>query len=151
MNSQMRTRPELAGAPAHKLLLRLQKLEYLVISQNRFQRRLLLELLHGFGVRSIREADAPESIALDPGNYGAEVILWDWPSPDLDGLRRLCRRRAGWTPAVIVLDTLPSNDMVAMAVAAGAASIIAKPFSAKIVMSHVAHAVHQRSREVYLD
>lgn len=151
MNSQMRTRPELAGTPAHKLLQRLQMLEYLVISRNRFQRRLLLDLLHGFGVRSIRETDTPESIALDPGHHGAEVVLWDWPAPDLDSLRRLCRRRAGWTPAVIVLAPQPSNDMVAMAVAAGAASIIAKPFSAKIVMSHVAHAVHQRSREVYLD
>lgn len=134
------------AAGASRLRQRLIALSCAVISERRHSRDMLADILRNFGVRRMQIYTRPDE--MDPMLDGqADLFLWDWIAPDWAMLKELSQPLGGWYPAVIIFEPLPSPERVAMAVAAGASSVIAKPFSASVVLSHMAHAIHRRSRE----
>ena len=139
-----------ASPVVHRLRQRLVALNYEVASENRYQRRLIADMLHTFGIRGVCEIDRPQDNGPLVSSH-AEVIIWEWREPELALLSRICRPRRGWRPAVIIIEPAPSTERVAMIIGAGACSVLARPFSTNAIMSHVAHAVAMRSNEVALD
>jgi AmiR/NasT family two-component response regulator len=131
---------------------RLVALRYMLVGPG-FRRRLLQDMLTLFGVNSVAHSpslhDACHAIWL----HRPDLVLWDWDAPDLDGLKQLHRECLSMPnrPVIIVLAAAPSPELVAAVVLAGAAGIVAKPFSTNAVMSQVAHALANRTREYLID
>ena len=132
---------------AMRLRRRLQRLRYHVFCESRQRRKSIAGTLRNFGISWVHESAPP--LEYDPLLDGhPDVFVWDWDIPNLPALTKLCRSGGVDGPAVIVLDSQPSTELVAMVIACGAHGVIAKPYSANGMLSHIAHAVHRKSNAV---
>ena len=141
------------SSPPEALRGRLARLRYLLVAPTTFQRRLLQDMLRIFGVTSIAHSEGPQAACYALRQQRPDIVLWEWDNPDLEGLKQLSRAVLDMPqPAgIIVLATAPSAELVAAAVLAGAAGIVAKPFSTNVLMSQVAHAMARRTRQHLID
>lgn len=118
------------------------RLNILVIDDSQFVRRLVQEVLMGFGVGKVIAADSAEQAFKAMEINRPDLIICDWQMYPIDGitmLRRLrneLKHRYHGIP-FIMLTGHSGNDQVATALGEGADSYIVKPFSAKTLMQHL--------------
>lgn len=116
------------------------KLHFLLIDDNQFIRRLLLEILRSWGAGSVRMVESPDEAWTEMKVRRPDIIFCDWMMSPVDGLSFL--RTLRQTPGhqniqVIMLTGHASVDHVSTALGEGANSYIVKPFSPTTLMEHV--------------
>jgi two-component system chemotaxis response regulator CheY len=132
------------------------KLTVLLVDDNAFIRRLLNDILRSFRVGKIVQAASVEEALSHLENLQPDVIFCDWLMVPTDGLSLLRAVRQGRTPIdlktpIIMLTGETRLDRVAIAIADGADSYIAKPISAKNLMSHLIRLIAADKPVHYLD
>src|SRR5258705_3628599 len=118
------------------------KLTVLLVDDNEFIRRLLGDMLRSFRVGKVIQAAGVEEALSHLATVQPDVIFCDWLMAPVDGISLLRAVRQGGTSIdpktpIIMLTGETRIDRVAVAIADGADSYIAKPVSAKILMSHL--------------
>jgi DNA-binding response OmpR family regulator len=128
----------------------LERLNFLVVDDNKHMRALVTTVLHALGARNVVEAadgaDAYKELAVFP----ADIIVCDWNMSPLDGLDfvRLVRTgRDSPNPfaAIIMLTGHTETHRVLEARDAGVHEFLAKPISAKALYSRI-RAIIERPR-----
>jgi two-component system chemotaxis response regulator CheY len=132
------------------------KLTVLLVDDNQFIRKLLVDVLRSFRVGKVVEAAGVEAALSHLASMQPDVIFCDWLMVPVDGLSLLRAVRQGRTPIdprtpIIMLTGECRVDRVAIAIAEGADSYIAKPISAKILMSHLIKLIAADKSVHYLD
>ena len=120
-----------------KDFLRLRKLHFAVLASNRHDRALVVEILRSIPVAKLSILENIEQVmeVYPP----PDVTLWAWTVRDFALLRRLASNAK--PRHVILLDGPPTPELLVMATDAGAAGILAKPFSVQALTSHIARTV----------
>lgn len=104
-----------------------------IVADNKFERGLAVELLRSFRIANISQFDVPSIVQhLRPP---PDVVLWIWASRDYALLRKLTRQ--GQSGRIIILDSSPSPEMLALALDAGATSVLSRPYSIRDLLSHI--------------
>ena len=119
------------------------KLTILLIDDNKFIRRLIGEIFSVSGVGRIVEADSADAAMLRMEETQPDVIFCDWFMEGKGGLDVLRAVRGGRVPIdpkthFIMLTGESRPDHVSSALSEGADAYIAKPVSARILMTHLA-------------
>ncbi len=131
-------------------------LTVLLVDDNEFIRRLLGDILRSFRVGKVIQAAGVEEALSHLATVQPDVIFCDWMMAPVDGLSLLRAVRQSETPIdpktpIIMLTGETRVDRVAVAIADGADSYIAKPVSAKILMSHLLKLIADDRPVHYLD
>lgn len=111
-----------------------ERLNFLVVEDDAFQRRLLLAWLEAFGARGVREAaDGAKALELFEA-APADVVVTDWEMPGLDGIaltKRLRDRRRSPDPLVPILmaTSYGERSRVLRAMRAGVSGYLVKPLT----------------------
>lgn len=118
------------------------KLTILVIDDSQFVRRLVQEMLKGFGVGKIFLAESAQEAFARLEATCPDLIICDWQMHPVDGLeilRKIRLQSSGGYPRIpfIMLTGHNGNDDVATAIGEGADSYIVKPFSSGTLMTHL--------------
>jgi len=116
------------------------QLTILVIDDSEFVRRLVFEMLSGFGVGKIVLAESADIAFARMDAMRPDLIICDWQMHPVDGLavlRKLRLRPDLPRIPFIMLTGHRSNDDVTTAIGEGADSYIVKPFSSATLMSHL--------------
>lgn len=122
----------------------LSEVEFLVIDDNQFVRRLLGEVLRSFGARKVQEVESPEAAFTQMQLRMPDIVLCDWMMSPMDGLEFLRKLRAmprGRHTPVIMITGHATSDHVAAALGEGADSYIVKPFNPSTLMEHIVKVV----------
>ena len=131
----------------------LTSLDILVVDDNQFIRRLLMEVLRSFGVGSVRQAPAVDEALWKIDHKTPDIIFCDWMMSPVDGLSFLRRLRGEdktrHTPVVMITGHA-TTDHVSAALGEGADSYIVKPFTAATVMEHIVKVVLKSGNVEYL-
>lgn len=120
----------------------LERLNFLVVDDNRHMRSLVRTLLHALGVRDIKEATDGADAYARLGTYAADVVICNWQMSPMDGLEfvRLLRTDANspnpFVP-VIMLTAHTEAKRVVEARDAGVTEFLAKPISAHRLYSRI--------------
>ena len=118
----------------------LTPLDILVVDDNQFIRRLLIEILRSFGVGSVRQAPSVGEAMEKIGHRAPDIVFCDWMMSPVDGLAFLrdlrARDETRHTPVVMITGHATA-DHVSAALGEGADSYIVKPFKAATVMEHI--------------
>ena len=120
--------------------LDLSDIQFLVVDDNEFVRRLVFEILISFGARYVQQATSAEEALAAMKRREPDLIITDWVMPGLSGLDLLRSLRGGGGATripVIVLSGHATSDYVSQALGEGADSYIVKPFSPQTVMDHL--------------
>jgi two-component system chemotaxis response regulator CheY len=120
--------------------LDLSDIQFLVVDDNEFVRRLVFEILVSFGARYVQQATSAEEALAAMKRREPDLIITDWVMPGLTGLDLLRSLRGGGGATripVIVLSGHATSDYVSQALGEGADSYIVKPFSPQTVMDHL--------------
>jgi two-component system chemotaxis response regulator CheY len=120
--------------------LDLSDIQFLVVDDNEFVRRLVFEILVSFGARYVQQAACTEDALAAMKKREPDLIITDWVMPGLSGLDLLRTLRGGGGATripVIVLSGHATSDYVSQALGEGADSYIVKPFSPQTVMDHL--------------
>jgi CheY-like chemotaxis protein len=118
------------------------QLTILVIDDSEFVRRLVLEMLSGFGVGKILLAESAGEAFARMDVTRPDLIICDWQMHPVDGLavlRRLRLQPSEDYPRIpfIMLTGHNSTDDVTTAIGEGADSYVVKPFSSATLMTHL--------------
>ena len=118
------------------------QLTILVIDDSDFVRRLVLEMLSGFGVGKILLAESAQEAFARMEVARPDLIICDWQMHPVDGLavlRKLRLQPSEDYPRIpfIMLTGHNSTDDVTTAIGEGADSYIVKPFSSATLMTHL--------------
>ena len=118
------------------------QLTILVIDDSDFVRRLVLEMLSGFGVGKILLAESAQEAFARMEVTRPDLIICDWQMHPVDGLavlRKLRLQPSEDYPRIpfIMLTGHNSTDDVTTAIGEGADSYIVKPFSSATLMTHL--------------
>jgi CheY-like chemotaxis protein len=118
------------------------QLTILVIDDSDFVRRLVLEMLSGFGVGKILLAESAQEAFARMEVTRPDLIICDWRMHPVDGLavlRKLRLQPSEDYPRIpfIMLTGHNSTDDVTTAIGEGADSYIVKPFSSATLMTHL--------------
>ena len=132
------------------------KLTVLLVDDNEFIRRLLGDILRSFRVGKVLQAAGVAEALAHLAAEQPDVIFCDWLMVPVDGLSLLRAVRHGETgidpkTPIVMLTGETRVDRVAVAIADGADSYIAKPISAKILMSHLIKLILADRPVHYLD
>lgn len=131
----------------------LTSLDVLVVDDNQFIRRLLIEILRGFGLGSVRSAPSVGEALWKIEHKAPDIVFCDWMMSPVDGLAFLRNLRAGDRTRhmpVVMITGHATADHVSAALGEGADSYIVKPFNAATVMEHIVKVVMKSSDAVYL-
>lgn len=117
----------------------LSRVEFLVVDDNWFVRRLLREVLRSFGAGSVREAGDVAQALEEIDRKAPDIILCDWMMRPMDGLALLnaLRLERGSRIPVIMVTGHATDDHVAAALGSGADSYIVKPFRIDTLLDHI--------------
>lgn len=132
------------------------RFDVLVVEDNQFVRKLVREVLHGFGVGKVREASHGKQALSEIGRSAPDLIISDWIMAPVDGLTLLRSLRdetqfgKAYIP-VIVLSGHATDDYVAQALGEGADSYIVKPFNSATLMAHLLKVSDGTRGVAYLD
>jgi two-component system, chemotaxis family, chemotaxis protein CheY len=118
------------------------KLRFLIIDDNAHMRRIVRTLLHGFGARTVYEAEDGASGLEAFTNYTPDIVLIDWAMPIFDGLElaqmiRQPNAHANPFTAIIMLTGHSEKARVMAARDAGITEFMAKPISAKALYHRI--------------
>ena len=121
---------------------RFERLRVLVVDDNVHTRKLVITILQAFGVVQIHEADNGESAWTEMREFNPDVVLLDWVMEGMSGIELAKTIRS--SPAcpnpfvpLIMLTGYTSAEHVREARDAGINEFMAKPVSAKIMMSRL--------------
>lgn len=131
----------------------LSTVDFLVVDDNRFIRRLLREILSSFGVRKIREAVSADEAMGEVRKSPPDLILCDWVMHPVNGLAFLKRLReqTGLPRIPIIMITgHATSDHVETALGEGADGYIAKPFTSASLLAHIMKIVEASAPVFYL-
>ncbi len=120
----------------------LERLNFLVVDDNRHMRSLVRSVLRALGARHIKEATDGADAYARLGAYAADVIICSWQMSPMDGLEfvRLLRTGTdGPNPFIPVILITAHRDAkrVMEARDAGVTEFLAKPFSAQQLCSRI--------------
>jgi len=119
----------------------LHGISVLLIEQHDFMRRIIRQILHEFGIRTIRETSDAETAYKIYSNEPIDLVLTDW-APGLDGIYLLDRIRKGddspnpFIPIVVVTANTEIRH-VCHARDHGMTEYLAKPISAKSIYQRI--------------
>ncbi|MEX0590425.1 MAG: response regulator [Xanthobacteraceae bacterium] len=118
------------------------RLRFLVVDDNAHMRRIVRQLLHGFGSREIYEAeDGAAGLEAFTG-HNPDILITDWAMPIFDGieLTKTIRQPGGnanpFVP-VIMLSGHSEKRRVVEARDAGVTEFLAKPIAAKSLYERI--------------
>ena len=131
----------------------LERLNLLVVDDNRYMRSLVRSVLHALGARHVKEAtDGADAYArlgayaadayARLGAYAADIIICNWQMSPMDGLEFVRLLRTGtdspnpFVP-VILLTTHTEAKRVVEARDAGVTEFLVKPFSAQQLYARI--------------
>ena len=120
----------------------LERLNFLVVDDNRHMRSLVRSVLHALGARHIKEATDGADAYARLGTYAADIIICNWQMSPMDGLEfvRLLRTDTDspnpFVP-VIMLTAHTEAKRVVEARDAGVTEFLAKPISASQLYSRI--------------
>ncbi len=125
---------------------------FLLIDDNKFIRKLLSEILRGFGARRIHEA---ETVAEAKGKLLAhkpDMVICDWMMAPVDGMTFVkdVRGMGARTPIIMVTGHA-TPEKVTEALGDGADSYIVKPFRAATLMDHLVKVIENSRHADYLE
>jgi two-component system chemotaxis response regulator CheY len=118
----------------------LAAIDFLVIDDNKFIRRLLKEILYSFGARRVREVVSADDAFVEVRKSPPDVILCDWMMHPVNGLTFLKwvrEQTAMQRIPVIMITGHATSDYVETALGEGADSYIAKPFTPATLLAHI--------------
>jgi two-component system chemotaxis response regulator CheY len=118
------------------------RLNILVIDDSQFVRRLVEEILTGFGVGKVSTAETARKAFAEMESNCPDLVICDWqmyPEDGLSVLRKLRQELASRYPRMpfIMLTGHSGPGDVSAAIGEGANSYIVKPFSAQTLMNHI--------------
>jgi len=121
-------------------------LRFLIVDNNPFMRRMVRDLLNGFGGHHIVEAEDSASGFAAIGGSKPDIVFIDWEMPNLGGLE-LTRRIRNQSPEanpflpIIMITGHAEKKRVLAARDAGVSEFLVKPITAKALHSRVLSAV----------
>jgi two-component system chemotaxis response regulator CheY len=120
----------------------LERLNFLVVDDNKHMRALVKSILHALGVKSILEAADGADAFKELRHFPADIIICDWNMSPLDGLDFMCLvRTSGDSPnpyvPIIMLTGHTEMNRVLEARDSGVHEFLAKPISAKSLYSRI--------------
>ncbi len=119
-----------------------QRLRFLLVDDNAHMRRIVRQLLHGFGSREIFEADDGAAGIEAFINHNPDIIITDWAMPVFDGieLTKSIRQPGGnanpFVP-IIMLSGHSEKRRVLEARDSGITEFLAKPIAAKALYERI--------------
>lgn len=123
------------------------QLSFLVIEDSAFMRGILRNLLRGFGVRTIHEAEDGAKGLIQLENASPDIVLVDWQMPEMDGLEVVKHiRRPDYEHAyvpIILVTAHTERSRVLTAREAGVHEILSKPVSAAALQRRISSIVFQ--------
>jgi two-component system, chemotaxis family, chemotaxis protein CheY len=119
-----------------------QRLRFLVIDDNAHMRRIVRQLLHGFGSREIFEAEDGAAGLEAVGNHNPDIVITDWAMPVFDGIEfTKSIRQPGTTlnpfVPIIMLSGHSEKRRVMEARDSGITEFLAKPIAAKALYERI--------------
>jgi CheY-like chemotaxis protein len=118
------------------------RLRFLVVDDNAHMRRIVRQLLHGFGSREIYEAEDGAAGLEGFTGHNPDIIITDWAMPIFDGieLTKTIRQPGGnanpFVP-IIMLSGHSEKRRVVEARDAGITEFLAKPIAAKALYERI--------------
>jgi len=118
------------------------RLRFLVIDDNAHMRRIVRQLLHGFGSREIFEAEDGAAGIEAFGNHNPDIVITDWAMPVFDGLeftKSIRQPGSNTNPFVpiIMLSGHSEKRRVMEARDSGITEFLAKPIAAKALYERI--------------
>ncbi|MBL6959178.1 MAG: response regulator [Rhodospirillales bacterium] len=129
----------------------LERLNFLIVDDNKHMRALVKSILHALGVKSCLEASDGADAFKELRHFPADIIICDWNMSPLDGLDFVRLVRTGkdspnpFVP-IIMLTGHTEMNRVLEARDSGVHEFLAKPISAKKLYSRV-RSIIERPRE----
>lgn len=129
----------------------LSQVKFLVIDDNAFARTLIRRILNQFGAAEIHEAADGATAMEEVKAFKPDIIIVDWMMKPIDGMHFVDWLRKGedspapFTP-VIMVSAFSHMDNVLQARDAGINEFLAKPISAKSLLSRI-QAVIEKPRQ----
>ncbi len=119
-----------------------QRLRFLVVDDNMHMRRIVRQLLHGFGSREIYEAEDGATGLEGFNSHNPDIVITDWAMPILDGLEltQMIRKpdsNANPYVPIIMLSGHSEKSRVMRARDAGVTEFLTKPIAAKALYERV--------------
>jgi len=128
----------LAGLASGPRMIRIDfhRLKFLVIDDNAHMRRIVRQLLHGFGSREIAEAEDGANGLEVFAAQKPDIVITDWAMPVYDGIEFTKAIRKSESPVtrfvpIIMLSGHTERQRVTEARDAGVTEFLAKPVAAK--------------------
>lgn len=113
----------------------------LVIDDSRTMRRIVADILGGFGFATSQASNGREALDLLEAGETFDLACIDWNMPVMDGLEfvKAVRARPDWRVLTLMMVTTESeHGQVVRALAAGAHEYLIKPFTPDAVGSKLA-------------
>ncbi|MCW8835401.1 MAG: response regulator [Rhodospirillales bacterium] len=123
-------------------MLNLERVNFLVVDDNKHMRTLVGSILHALGVKSIIEAEDGADAIRVLRSFPADIVICDWNMEPLDGLDFVRLVRTGkdspnpYVP-IIMLTGHTEMHRVLEARDAGINEFLAKPISAKSIYARI--------------
>jgi CheY-like chemotaxis protein len=119
-----------------------QRLRFLVVDDNMHMRRIVRQLLHGFGSREIYEAEDGATGLEGFNSHNPDIVITDWAMPILDGLEltQMIRKpdsNANPYVPIIMISGHSEKSRVMRARDAGVTEFLTKPIAAKALYERV--------------
>lgn len=120
----------------------LERLNFLVVDDNKHMRALVKTILHALGAKNVLEAADGADAFKELRHFPADIIICDWNMSPLDGLDFVRLVRTGKDSpnpfaAIIMLTGHTEMHRVVEARDAGVHEFLAKPISAKALYSRI--------------
>lgn len=120
----------------------LERLNFLIVDDNKHMRALVKTILHALGVKNVNEATDGADAFKELRHFPADIVICDWNMEPLDGLDFVRLMRTGsdspnpFVPIIMLTGHTEMNRVVE-ARDAGVHEFIAKPISAKGLYSRI--------------
>lgn len=120
----------------------IERLNVLVVDDNRHMRFLVRMILKSLGVRDIMEAEEGASALKTLGNFDADIVICDWNMQPMDGIEftKIIRTSDDSPNAYVPIIMLTGHTEVSRVVTArdaGVNEFLAKPVSAKKIYQRI--------------
>ena len=120
----------------------LERLNFLIVDDNKHMRALVKTILHALGVRNVKDAGDGADAFKELRHFPADIIICDWNMDPLDGLdfTRLVRTgKDSPNPFVPIIMLTGHTEMTRVVEArdTGVHEFLAKPISARALYSRV--------------
>ena len=132
----------MSGGAGSRMSYRFERLKILVVDDSQRMRTLVTTLLQAFGVKDILKASSAEEAWTVLASHPCDIVFVDWVMDGMSGLEFTERvRTAADSPnpfvPIVMLTGYSSVDRVHAARDAGVNEFLAKPVSAKAILTRL--------------